>query len=130
MLEKFTIKKVIITMSKLNDPNETGSNYIVIEGKTENGAWEKEWVGQGAPQEVIDRWWKSAGLPQRGWENFASSAGFGLIGKEVLVKLEAGKFGNDFVDVRPLQSIEEKPQENPAPTAIKKPTPSTDDIPF
>jgi len=117
-------------MSKLNDPNETGGNFIVIEGKTENGAWEKEWVGQGAPQEVIDRWWKSAGLPQRGWENFASSAGFGLIGKEVLVKLEAGNYGNDIVDVRPLESIEEKPQENPAPTATKKPTPSTDDIPF
>jgi len=130
MLEKFTIRKVILTMSKLGKPMESGVNYIVIEGKTESGAYESDWVGESAPSGIIDRWWKSAGLAHRGWESFSSSAAFDLIGKEVFVKLEAGNYGNDIVDVRPLESSEEKPQENPAPTAAQKPTIVDDDIPF
>jgi len=123
MYEKFTIRSVKLTKSK------KGDCFIVIEGVTDSGAWEKDWIGKTAPSSVIERWWKSAGVAKYGWSDFASPAAFDLVGKEVLVKFKSGDYGNDVEEVRSLDFAET--QEKPAQTEPDAPMrPSEDDIPF
>ena len=133
MYERFTIKRVILTMSKLSDPNETGENYVVINGITDGGVYVDGWIGETAPEVFIERWWRSAGLPHHGWESYFSASGFDLIGKEVLVKLKKGKF-KDKMDIDEVRSLDyvEKTQEKPAKIDTNKPIKPVpdDDIPF
>ena len=126
MRTKMTIHSIEIRKSGKGVP------AIQITAKTEDGKYPKEWLGETAPQEVIDKW--TVALGQAPLDAVKGGTGWDLLGIEFLATVVDSDYGLKMEDVCPLDTPEPKTETKPEPVEEAKPEPKkedeTNEIPF
>jgi len=126
MRTKMTIHSIEIRKSGKGVP------AIQITAKTDDGKYAKDWLGETAPQEVIDKWTNALG--QAPLDAVKGGTGWDLLGIEFLATVVNSDYGLKMEDVCPLDTPEPKTETKPEPVEEAKPEPKkegeTNEIPF
>ena len=126
MRTKMTIHSIAIRKSGKGIP------AIQITAKTEDGKYAKDWLGETAPQEVIDKWTNALG--QAPLDAVKGGTGWELLDIEFLATVVDSDYGLKMEDVCPLDTPEPKTETKPEPVEEAKPEPKkegeTNEIPF